>query len=109
VLLSSFNPWCLWRLKRAGPELLRGVLVDPDRSQWVQEGLLVPWLAGHSVHPFVERSTREGVEAWHRARLKVAVWTVDSPERARELRDWGVEYCITNRPALLHGALGPTV
>lgn len=37
----------------------------------------------------------------HAAKLKLSVWTVDSPEDARRFREAGVDAITTNRPALL--------
>jgi glycerophosphoryl diester phosphodiesterase len=45
------------------------------------------------------------MEEWHRRGLRVAVWTVDDAERARELERMGVSYLITNKPRALREAL----
>ena len=87
------------------PALRRGVLIDPARSFWLQSMLLVPLLANHSVHPSLEQCTEARVARWRRYGLELAVWTVDSPEVALRLRDWGVRYCITNRPGALRAVL----
>lgn len=41
------------------------------------------------------------VEALHARRLKILAWTVDSPQRALELLQWGVDGIISNRIELL--------
>jgi len=41
----------------------------------------------------------------HRNGYQVNVWTVDDPQMARRLADWGVDGIITNRPAALRAAL----
>ncbi len=104
VVVSSFNPWCLFRLADAAPTLRRGYLIDPDKPWAPQAYGLMPLVASHSVHPFHEACTPERVAAWNAAGLRVAVWTVDDPARARALEAMGVSYLITNRPgALLEG------
>lgn len=40
----------------------------------------------------------------HAAKLKLNVWTVDSPGDARRFREAGVDAITTNRPALLRGS-----
>jgi glycerophosphoryl diester phosphodiesterase len=105
VVISSFNPLCLFRVAAAAPSLRRGFLIDPDKSWASQAYLVSPLVSSHSVHPYHAACTPERVEAWKRKGLRVAVWTVDEPERARALEAMGVSYLITNRPRLLREAL----
>ncbi len=105
VVVSSFNPLCLFRLAAVAPTLRRGFLLDPDKPWALQAYALSPLVSSHSVHPFHEACTPERVAAWNEAGLRVAAWTVDDPQRARVLRDLGVSYLITNRPGLVRAAL----
>ncbi|MBJ6759397.1 glycerophosphodiester phosphodiesterase [Myxococcaceae bacterium JPH2] len=105
VVVSSFNPLCLFRLAAADASLRRGFLIDPDKSWTPQAHVLSPLVSSHSVHPYHEACTRERVAAWHAAGLRVAAWTVDSPERAQELDALGISYLITNRPGVMRTAL----
>lgn len=105
VVISSFNPMCLLRLAAAAPSLRRGFLIDPDKRWGPQAYLATPLVSSHSVHPCHEQCTPERVEEWHRRGLRVAVWTVDDPERARQLEAMGVSYLITNRPGHVREAL----
>ncbi|NRD57018.1 glycerophosphodiester phosphodiesterase [Corallococcus exiguus] len=105
VVVSSFNPLCLFRLAAVAPTLRRGFLIDPDKPWALQAYALSPLVSSHSVHPFHEACTPERVAAWNDAGLRVAAWTVDDPRRARELRDLGVSYLITNRPGRVREAL----
>ncbi|RKG83728.1 glycerophosphodiester phosphodiesterase [Corallococcus terminator] len=105
VVLSSFNPLCLFRLAAVAPTLRRGFLIDPDKAWAPQAYVVSPLVSSHSVHPFHEACTPERVSAWREAGLSVAAWTVDEAQRARELRELGVSYLITNRPGRLREAL----
>ncbi|MCE9667339.1 glycerophosphodiester phosphodiesterase [Myxococcus stipitatus] len=105
VVVSSFNPMCLFRLASAAPELRRGLLIDPDRSWGVQAYALSPLVSSHSVHPYHAQCTPERVAAWRAAGLRVAAWTVDDASRARALERMGVSYLITNRPGAVREAL----
>lgn len=105
VVVSSYNPWCLFRLARAYPRLMRGVLLDPDKSFVFQDFVVAPILVSHSIHPSSDDCTWDRVRRWGARGWEVAVWTVDDPARARQLRDWGVRYCITNRPGVIVEAL----
>jgi glycerophosphoryl diester phosphodiesterase len=105
VVLSSFNPLCLFRVAAAAPGLRRGFLIDPDKRWAPQAWLLSPLVSSHSVHPYHEDCTPQRVEDWRRKGLRVAVWTVDDPGRARALEAMGVSYLITNKPRLMREAL----
>ncbi|HZH75746.1 MAG TPA: glycerophosphodiester phosphodiesterase family protein [Archangium sp.] len=105
VVISSFNPLCLFRTAAAAPSLRRGFLIDPDKRWGPQAYVMTPLVSSHSVHPSHEDCTPERVEEWHRQGLRVAVWTVDEPERARALKEMGVSYLITNKPRVVREAL----
>jgi len=107
VIVSSFDPRCLLRLALAHPRVRRGLLLDPDRPQWVQRHLTLPLVGRDAVHPEAGHLTLADVRRWHAGGREVAVWTVDDPELARRLRAWGVDTCITNRPGALRAALEP--
>jgi glycerophosphoryl diester phosphodiesterase len=47
---------------------------------------------------------RPRVEALRDRGLKVFVWTVDDPQRARQLVDWGVDGIITNTATAIRAA-----
>ncbi|RKG96647.1 glycerophosphodiester phosphodiesterase [Corallococcus sp. CA053C] len=105
VVVSSFNPLCLFRLAAVAPTLRRGFLIDPDKAWAPQAYVVSPLVSSHSVHPSHEACTPERLAAWHEAGLRVAAWTVDDPRRARALRELGVSYLITNRPGRVREAL----
>ena len=105
VVVSSFHPLCLLRLAVRYPGLRRGLLLDPDEPMAVQTGLFLPLLARDAVHPPIGRFDRIDVERWHRSGREVAAWTVDDSAVAGQLREWGVDSCITNRPGEIRAAL----
>lgn len=105
VVLSSFNPVCLFRAAAAAPSLRRGFLIDPDKRWAPQAHGVMPLVSSHSVHPHHGQCTPERVAAWRERGLRVAVWTVDEARRAREMREMGVSYLITNRPRAVREAL----
>lgn len=109
ILISSFNPWCLWRVAEVQPRLRRGFLIDPDRCYLGQADLLAPLVANHSVHLPDQACTAGRVSQWLQSGREVAAWTVDRPARALELRQMGVLYCITNRPSVLRAAVPSAV
>ena len=62
--------------------------------------------AGHeALHPFHLAVNRDLVHLAHAAGLTVNSWTVDDPDRIRELASWGVDTVITNVPDVALAAL----
>ena len=113
VIISSFNPFCLWRTAALEPRLRRGLLIDPENNLLWQGSILAPLLCNHSVHPPLSASTSERLARWQARGLRVACWTVDDVAAASRLKQSGVTYCITNRPGALREGLssmkGPLV
>lgn len=105
VIVSSFNPFCLWRTAELNPSLRRGSLIDPAKRFHWQANVLAPLVSNHSIHPPRGACTAERVADWRRLGFRVACWTVDDPVEARTLEGMGVSYCITNRPAVLRRGL----
>ena len=58
------------------------------------------------IHPEDSYLTRERVEAFHAAGFGINAGTVDAPERANQLANWGVDGVISNCPQLLKGITG---
>ncbi len=105
TVISSFNPLCLWRVGALEPGVRRGLLIDPDKSFFLQNALVAPLVCTHSVHAYHRQITPARVAAWRARGWEVAAWTVDEPADAQALRELGVRYCITNRPGALKAAL----
>ncbi len=56
---------------------------------------------GHkAINPWNDIVTQRWVDVAHERELDVNVWTVDDPDRMRQLADWGVDGIITNKPDL---------
>jgi len=100
VVVSSFNPVAVWRIKRLNPAIPVGLLYASDtptllRNLWVRH--FIDLQALHPQHSLVD----ERFVQWARQRqYGVHTWTVDDPEEMRRLARLGVDIIITNRPDL---------
>ncbi len=48
------------------------------------------------VDVYYKALTKENIEAFHNAGIKVNCWTVDSPRDAQRLAEWGVDFITSN-------------
>lgn len=93
-LLSSFSEQALAAARDAVPELPRALLIEKELpSDWRDR---VRWLECIGLNLNGRYTTREIVEQVREAGLTLAVWTVNEPQRARELLDWGCNAIITD-------------
>ncbi len=93
-LLSSFEFDALVAAKKAVPELPRGLLMDAWRDDWKT---LTDELDCVSLHLNHKVLTAERVKEIKDAGLHILVYTVNKPERARELLGWGVDCICTDK------------
>lgn len=104
VLVSSFNPWALWRFGRRMPEVSLGLLMAPDQPLPLRAGWLRRLCGADTLHPhhslitppFMKRARRRGI--W------VNTWTVNDPETMHRLWRWGVGMVCSDVPEALVGA-----
>lgn len=101
VLISSFNPFSLKRMRRHLPKQIPFALLR-DKGVAKYSYLLGDADADHPHHQLVDA----GYMTWAKKRgYRVNVWTVDEPDEARRLVNLGVHGLITNKPAYLRSRL----
>ncbi|MGB9593290.1 MAG: glycerophosphodiester phosphodiesterase [Anaerolineae bacterium] len=105
VILSSFNPFSLLRVRRIAPELKIGLLYAPDLPLYLRKAWFRLVVKPQALHPHY-RMVDERYMAWARRNgYEVNVWTVDDPDDMRRLAALGVHAIITNRPDVLKSVL----
>lgn len=97
-LLSSFSVSALSAAAKAAPDLKRALLVERIPADWLARCSSVGAIALHADARYL---SREAVAAVRRSGLRMAAYTVNDPNRARELFAWGVDSVITDRPDLM--------
>lgn len=105
VLIISFNPMSLIRMKRVAPELQRGLLYGPDLPIYLARAWARPMVAPHALHPHYSTITEDVVRRARRRGYRINAWTVDTPEAMRRMIDVGVDAMTTNHPAQLRELL----
>ncbi|WCG83265.1 glycerophosphodiester phosphodiesterase [Pectobacterium sp. A5351] len=97
-LLSSFSIEALEAAQKTVPELPRGLLLDEWEEDWLT---LTQRLGCVSIHLNHKLLTAERVAALKAAGLRILVYTVNQPDRAQTLLDWGVDCICTDRIDLI--------
>jgi glycerophosphoryl diester phosphodiesterase len=105
VILSSFNPFSVWRTGRAQPDMTVALLFADDQPIHLRRAWASRILKLDGLHP---RFRLVNDALMRRARSKnwfVGTWTVDDPADGQRLVDAGVDVIISNRPAQLREEL----
>jgi glycerophosphoryl diester phosphodiesterase len=102
IIISSFNPISLWRIKRFAPSLETALLFYNSKKNWVLDHGYLAFLLGVSaIHPHHSQVTLDMVLMAHRMGWKVNVWTVNEPETVQKLLKLGVDGIIGDEPKVL--------
>ncbi|MGM3184172.1 glycerophosphodiester phosphodiesterase [Dickeya oryzae] len=97
-LLSSFSVEALAAAQQAVPELPRGLLLDEWEEDWRNLTTRLGCVSIHLNHRLLDEAR---VRALKDAGLRILVYTVNQPDRARTLLQWGVDCICTDRIDLI--------
>lgn len=101
VIVSSFNPIALLRMKWADKNIPVGLLYAPDLPRYLSEGWFISILRPEALHPEV-RIVDEKYMEWAREKgYRVNVWTVNEAADLKRMLELEVDGIITDRPDLL--------
>jgi glycerophosphoryl diester phosphodiesterase len=98
-LLSSFSIDSLRTARAAVPTLPRGWITDSLDAGWQRTLSELECVSLHLKHTLV---TKPLIAELRQMGLRIAVWTVNDPDRARELLDWGIDALITDALDRIH-------
>jgi glycerophosphoryl diester phosphodiesterase len=105
IIVSSFNPAALVRLRQLDEQIDLGLLYSPDMPLYLRRAWARHLIPCQVMHPYYEMVDERYVR-WAKTRgYRVNVWTVDDPAEMRRLIALGVDVVITNTPAVLRDVL----
>lgn len=93
-LLSSFSVEALAAAKKAAPDIPRGLLMAKVASDWKKQLKELDCVALHCNHQHLTKALAKAIKAEGYGLL---CYTVNDPDRAREILDWGVDAFCTDR------------
>ena len=97
-LLSSFSRASLNAARAARPDIPRGLLIWEFTSDWAAAAAALDCV---SLHCAERHLTSQWADAIRRAGFGLAVYTVNDPGRALELKAWGAQCLITDCPDVI--------
>ncbi len=106
MIISSFNPLSLLRIRLYASELRVALLYAPDMPRLLRHGVLAPWLHVDAIHPHESQVTVELLSKARKQQLAVNTWTVNEPMRITSLTEQGVNAIMGDNPAILRQAAG---
>ena len=92
-LLTSFSEIALAFARDAAPELPRGLLCTDLPKDWIARSKALGCLA---IDPDFMQLSEEMIDQAHANQLRVASYTVNDPEVATRLAEWGLDVLITD-------------
>lgn len=99
AVITSFDHKIHEVLQKQGSQFKRGLLIEDDvKHQAIDDALAfgctqIGWMNQLASH--------EMIQATQQAGLNISVWTVNTVERAKELRDLGIQGLITDFPKMM--------
>lgn len=101
VFFSSFHPLSIYRLRKRAPEYARGFLVRGGFAGFFIMVLGLFFIRPDAIHPHETLLNRRRVRFLKRKGYTIVTWTVNDPDRMRDLFNWGVDIVITDRIDLI--------
>src|SRR5690606_32364522 len=104
-LVSSFQHVSLETAMDMIPEWPRGLLLDGSLPNWKE---MMEYLDAATLNFDGRKATREEVEEYMELQKPLLAYTINDPQRARELRRWGVDAFFSDNPDVIREAVEDT-
>jgi glycerophosphoryl diester phosphodiesterase len=108
VIISSFNPFALRRVKHINPGLACALIYAPDLPIFLRNAWFAPLIPNlNARHPHHSQVNRDMVDQFHAQGLVVNVWTVNQAGIVHAMDQAGVDGIFGDDPVLIRETLKP--
>jgi glycerophosphoryl diester phosphodiesterase len=97
-VVSSFNPFHLYRFHSAALPIATGLLFSPGQNVLLRSAATAPLLRASALHPEHRLCTVANLRRWRASGYDVVTWTIDQAAVAVALHGAGVTAVVSNRP-----------
>jgi len=104
ILVSSFNPIALARVRLAAPWLRTALLYKPGAPLILRNGSLAGWLHVDAIHPHYTLLSEPLLQKARRRGLAVNTWTVNDEAEVKRLKQLGADGIMGDDPSRLRRA-----
>jgi len=104
VLISSFNPIALIRVRKIASDMMCGLLLKSSEPRWMRK-LLRRVVTYNAIHPSYDLIDNEFMQTSIASGELVNTWTVNDREKIVEMLELGVHGIITDDPGLVRDIL----
>ena len=102
LLFSSFAWDALEEMAELAPAIRRGVLVEEDSADWRP---VAEKIGAYSIHYDADLLTEPLIREIRGQGYRLLAYTVNEPEKAQMLREWGVESFFCDSPVEMMQAM----
>ncbi|PIR20530.1 MAG: hypothetical protein COV45_05650 [Deltaproteobacteria bacterium CG11_big_fil_rev_8_21_14_0_20_47_16] len=105
VIISSFSPMILWRIKQCAPHLRRALLTQPRAFFFLHMRFFAKVLDVWGVNPSLSAADQKLEQLARDNGWSVMVWTLNTTDAFAKAASFGVDGIITDDPPLLQNWL----
>jgi len=104
ILISSFNPLSIFRVRLRAPELRTALLFYETLPAHLRHGSLARWLHVDAIHPHIAQVDAEMVDRAKSRGLMINTWTVNDADEVRRVKALGIDAIMADDPEALKNA-----
>ena len=107
VMIASFNPAALKRVRRLAPEYPRALIFSERQRIYLRRQWFARQVKPAFVQPHIDMMTQKNMARWHSRGYRICPWTVNDRAEIVRMVQSGVHAVVSDDPAMVSAALGP--
>jgi len=107
VMVASFNPAALKRVRRLAPELPRALIFSGRQRIHLRRQWFARQVKPAFVQPHIDMVTPKSIARWRARGYRICPWTVNDRAQIVRMVQSGVNAVVSDDPAMVSAVLGP--